>query len=826
MQVDDRNTPNALAGLPDVLDVLIVGGGPAGTAAAFRAHELGLSALVIDYDDLMKRIRDYAKDKQILPHFGGGDKMQFPQGGELVRKLHFSPIDKDDMCVEWKGFYKAFGVPSQSGIELTGLERQPDGVWKVNTWNHRAKAEQPIMARHVVLAIGRGVPRRFDIPGSTDGIAYKLEDATQYLGFPVLVVGGGTSAAEAVIALSEAKAEAGDESAVYWSYRGDKLPKVSRALADVFFNAYLGNGNIRYCPGSEPVAIVMTPDKQERLSIRIDRKTPAGRPSETTHLEFSKNHCVACIGEDIPEALLNSLGVYMVTGGPDAKKRMAVTPLLETQQPNVYLIGDLLSQAYLETDDFNSDPSQFREIKHRGNIKSALRDGVFVAEVIKQKLEGRDVIEVNLEFADDPDATQMPPAAPAQPAAQAPAASGTPVPSISAPDPVDRGEMTMVLGLTDTTSGPPEESISPDRAVEAHLVRVTAGGIEEDEFSLRPHGVTTIGRHECTISFPEDSTLSENHASILHSHDGYFLRDDGSETGTFLILRPGKLYSIESGDLLRLGQRFLLFHEQNGEYGFVQYDQAGQPIQRHALSEGTVVLGRQAPDITLDPRDMVLSRRHLTLTLKDGVLQAKDLNSLNGTYLRVRNPVPLEDESSFRAGQQMFKLRLLEEVKESSTTFRPYAASSQAEATPPPPESASAPVAPVYDPPPPVAPPAPPEAPATPKPEAAPAPAAPAGEPSITFQGIGKTITIQPGQTVCDAAEAEGIDMQAECHVGICGSDAVRIVSGGEHLSELGDEEADTLDSICDLPAGNEPGQCRLACVLRAKGPVVVERVT
>ncbi len=54
---------------PEILDMLVVGGGPAGTAAAFRANELGLTALVIDYDDLMKRIRDYAKGKPILPSF-------------------------------------------------------------------------------------------------------------------------------------------------------------------------------------------------------------------------------------------------------------------------------------------------------------------------------------------------------------------------------------------------------------------------------------------------------------------------------------------------------------------------------------------------------------------------------------------------------------------------------------------------------------------------------------------------------------------------------------------------------------------------------------
>ena len=81
--------------LPPVLDMLIVGGGPGGTSAAFRAKELGINALVIDFDDIFKRIRDYAKDKLILPNFGGGDKMKFPKGGNIVQHLHFSDIDKE-----------------------------------------------------------------------------------------------------------------------------------------------------------------------------------------------------------------------------------------------------------------------------------------------------------------------------------------------------------------------------------------------------------------------------------------------------------------------------------------------------------------------------------------------------------------------------------------------------------------------------------------------------------------------------------------------------------------------------------------------------------
>lgn len=808
--------------LPEVLDLLIVGGGPAGTAAAFRAKELGLSALVVDYDDLMKRIRDYAKDKLILPDFGGGDKMKFPVGGELVSKLHFSPIDKDAMCVEWKSFYRTCNIPAQIGVELTGLERQSDGVWAAKAWNHKTKQEQIILTRHVAIAMGRGVPRRFDIPGNTDGISYKLDDAAKYVGAPALVIGGGTSAAEAVIAISNSKIDADDSCPVYWGYRGTRMPKVSKALSEVFFDAFVGNGNIRYRPNSEPVAVVTGPDRNDYLSLRVDRKSIDGRPAETAHLEFTKTFCVACIGEDLPVKFLNSCGIYMMTGGPKNKERMVVTPLLETQQPNVYLIGDILSQAYLETDDFNADPATFREIKHRGNVKSSLRDGVFIAEVVRQKVDGNQEIKVVLDFSDDESAGDGM-------AATTPA----PVRSPSAPPPAapKRDEtdsmVKTILGSSPLSDSPPPQSMDTNRLVDderAFLVRMTPGGIDEDEYSLAQHGITTIGRGaHCTISFPEDNLLSVNHASISHGIEGYSLRDDGSDSGTFLKLQAGKPMALASGDLVRVGQQILLFSE-NGGFSFIHYDHTGTPVNRYAISEGTIVLGRQAPDITLNPQDKVLSRRHITLSYKNGELFIKDLKSLNGSYLRVRDAIKIDHDDVFRAGQQIFRLSVQEEqVPDDATVFRiaPYreAEPSHEETAPPSytPPMMPAPAAPAS---------APPAAVPTPSAPAVPPPAtAPGGEPSVTFKGKGQSFSIQAGQTLCDAAEDNGIELNAECHAGICGSDPIRIVSGSEFLSPVDGEEADTLDDICDLEAGNAPGKCRLACMVKVTGPVVVEIV-
>ena len=746
---------NKPARLPETLDLLIVGGGPAGTAAAFRAKELSLSALVIDYDDVMKRIRDYAKSKLILPDFGGGDKMKFPRGDGLVSLLHFAPIDKDEMCTAWKGFYCKNNVPAQVGIELLGLKRRDDGVWNVRAYNHNTKSDQVFSAKHVVIGIGRGVPRRFDIPGNTDGIAYRLTDATAYVGAPSCVIGGGTSAAEAVIAISNAKAHAKDLSAVYWSYRSDKLPKVSKALAEVFFEAYMGNGNIRYHPNSDPVAVVTADDRKDYLSIQTDRRCIPGRPNETAHLEFLKENCIACIGEDIPEAFLNSLGIDMVSVSP-GKKRMLVTPLLETQQQNVYMIGDMLSQAYMETDDFKADPSTFREIKHRGNIKSALIDGVLVVEVVAQRIAGKKEIDVNIVFEEEAAREPSPPVAKQE---EAPAVMATMIAEITPP---------------------------ATKQKRAYLVRMLAGNVEEEEFEINMSGVTTIGKKFCDIVFPDDDMLSERHSSILHGVDGFSLRDDGSSTGVFLRASEGKPLEVTAGDLVRMGKQFLVFGAEDGNY-ILHYDHTGKKIARHPLPEKTIVLGREAPDIVLDKNDMTLSRRHLSITAKDGKVFIKDLNSVNGTFLKIRDTRTIENGDRFRTGRQTFKLSLQEEkepVQLRVTSKVPV---------PPPPKVKR-------------------------EPSIKEMPVEAKGL-AVTFKNAGKTIAFEKGQTICEIAEKNGVKISAECHSGICGSDPIRILSGNKNLNSLGSDEKGTLEDIC----GVTPGECRLACMVKPTGPVEVE---
>ncbi len=79
---------------------------------------------------------------------------------------------------------------------------------------------------------------------------------------------------------------------------------------------------------------------------------------------------------------------------------------------------------------------------------------------------------------------------------------------------------------------------------------------------------------------------------------------------------------------------------------------------------------------------------------------------------------------------------------------------------------------------------------------------------------------MRPDQTICELAEEQGLKLTAECHSGVCGSDPVRILSGRENvLGEPGDQERETLEELCEL----EPGECRLACMLRVKGPMEID---
>jgi pSer/pThr/pTyr-binding forkhead associated (FHA) protein len=403
-------------------------------------------------------------------------------------------------------------------------------------------------------------------------------------------------------------------------------------------------------------------------------------------------------------------------------------------------------------------------VRRRGNIKAALRDGVLVAEAVAQKLAGKKVIRVDL-----------------------PAPEEKPAPQKPAPP-------RFTLAESDE-SGPPPESFAATRLAETHqacLIRIISGNVEAEEFPVNKIGITTIGRKDADVVFPEDLLLSNRHASISHGPEGYYLRDDGSTNGVFIRLKEAQPLEVSHDTHLRLGKQLLLFETENGSQAFLHIDQSGKPLKRYELSTKTVVLGRQAPDITLDPEDVTLSRRHLSITLKERRIWVKDLGSANGSYLKLKNGAPLVPDDHFRAGQQIFKFHVKKENLRRTIVFNTEVKS---QPTPPP------------SPPPP------------PKPQRRKSEEATPEGMVVAFKNYGKRCPFTPGQTICDIAEKNGLKLKADCRIGSCGIDPIRIVSGLENMNTVGDEEQGTLEDINKL----EPGKYRLACMAKPQGPVVVE---
>ena len=91
-----------------------------------------------------------------------------------------------------------------------------------------------------------------------------------------------------------------------------------------------------------------------------------------------------------------------------------------------------------------------------------------------------------------------------------------------------------------------------------------------------------------------------------------------------------------------------------------------------------------------------------------------------------------------------------------------------------------------------------------------------AGEVSVTFEP-GPTVLAKVGDKLLDIAEASQVPIESGCRMGMCGSDPVRVLEGGDNISAVRSAERRTLERL-----GLADG-CRMACVSRVQGPVVVD---
>jgi thioredoxin reductase/Pyruvate/2-oxoacid:ferredoxin oxidoreductase delta subunit len=268
------------------VDLVIVGGGPAGIAAALEARRRNASCVVFEKGDLGGAIRAYPRQKVVMTA-----PLDLPGIGKVaLRRTH-----KEALLELFDDIVQRADLPLVEQAEVTAITPLARGL-RVETTAGVATANR------VVLAIGRrGTPRRLDVPGEDmPHVVYELPDPAAYAGKRVAVVGGGDSAVEVALALA---AQPGTR--VVAIHRGADFgrarPDNQRAMADA--------------------------RAAGRITVRF-RTTVAAVTRDGLDLDAAGNRValpislvVCCLGAELPTAWLRELGIGLrqLRGEPIAR---------------------------------------------------------------------------------------------------------------------------------------------------------------------------------------------------------------------------------------------------------------------------------------------------------------------------------------------------------------------------------------------------------------------------------------------------------------------------------------------------------------------------
>jgi thioredoxin reductase (NADPH) len=326
---------------PPLCDLVIVGCGPAGLAAAVYGASEGLDTQAIDavafggQAGTSSRIENY---------------LGFPtgiSGGELAERATLQA--------------RRLGARLVVPAEATGIERE-DGHYAIGL-----AGGDTVNGRTVIVATGAQY-RKLDVPQLERyegvGVYYAATQAEAQLcaGDPVLIVGGGNSAGQAALFLSQHAASC------RLLIRGDDLGKsMSRYLIDEMDRRQqvelITGGEVVELKGGDALEAVVIRDTATGQRTELETRALFPFIGATPHTRWlaesvaMDEHCFVLTGGDVQ-------GDHLAHHGDDRPY------FLETSQPGVFAVGDVRS----------------------GSIKrvaSGVGEGSMAVRLVHQRLAGR-----------------------------------------------------------------------------------------------------------------------------------------------------------------------------------------------------------------------------------------------------------------------------------------------------------------------------------------------------------------------------------------------------------------------------------------------------
>lgn len=215
-------------------DLIIVGAGPAGISGCLTAKKHGLKFLLLEQDTLGGTVFTFPRKKII---------MTSPMDLPLFGKIKLYETSKTELLDLWHTVLNKNEITVSENCKVESITTE-NGIHRVTT----IKGAQ-FTSAFILLAIGRrGTPRKLNVPGETkEKVAYKLLEPEIITGKNVLVVGGGDSAIESALLLSE-------NNHVVISYRGELFNRL-KPQNSIFLNTAIADGKLEVMMNSNLINI-------------------------------------------------------------------------------------------------------------------------------------------------------------------------------------------------------------------------------------------------------------------------------------------------------------------------------------------------------------------------------------------------------------------------------------------------------------------------------------------------------------------------------------------------------------------------------------------
>ena len=293
------NSISRFSNRADVFDAIIIGAGVSGISAAIQAKKLGKKVLVLEANSPFQTVIGYPKHKPIFSE---------PKDYPTVSEVRIEDGTKESLLEDLNRILKKSKVDLRKEERVSEIASDLSGISRFNV---KTTSGKQFFTENVIVAIGKsGDPRKLGVSGEElPNVFHRLFDPKDFEGQNVLVVGGGDTAVEASIAISQyAKS-------VSLSYRNSELTRPKSENVSKFSELvsqkkiqFVPNSNVRKITETE-VLLEITEPKPNTKSSKPKTLSKDKSSSANSVKKLKTDGVLVLVGTEPPIPLLKKWGL-------------------------------------------------------------------------------------------------------------------------------------------------------------------------------------------------------------------------------------------------------------------------------------------------------------------------------------------------------------------------------------------------------------------------------------------------------------------------------------------------------------------------------------